>query len=159
MSVVVSLGAFYNFVPLGLPRALKLCPDGKPLPLDVDCQQRSVLHIGRDQRRHTQRLKNPAEQARTDIWWIESDGGNVANVVGDIAHQFLAEGLPWFERMTDIPIAYAAIENEHDCFEKFSRAAYFAKYLKRDKEYQSYRSKMEHEAHRIGRADWLSLYP
>ena len=60
--------------------------------------------------------------------------------------------------MSDIPAVYAEIERERDCFEKFSRAAYFAKYLGRE-EYQSYRSKMEHEAHRIGRANLLALYP
>lgn len=158
LSVVVSLGVFYEFVPLGLPRTLELDPNGKPLPLDVDCQQRSVLHRGLDQWQHTQRLKNSAEQARTDLWWIEPDGTNVGVVVQDIEQRFLAVGLPWFERMTDIPTVYTEVKQEHDCFMKFSRAAYLAKYLARDDEYQEYRSKMENEAHRIGRAEWLAQY-
>ena len=69
------------------------------------------------------------------------------------------QGLPWCERMSDIPAVYAEIKRERDCFEKFSRAAYFAKYLGREEEYQSYRSKMEQEAHRIDRANLLALYP
>ena len=79
--------------------------------------------------------------------------------MNDIAQQFVAEGLPWFERMTDIPSAYADIESERDCFQKFSRAAYFAKHLNREEEYHNYRSKTEREAHRIGRASWLAQYP
>ncbi len=159
MSIGVWIGVFYDFVPRDVPVVFELSPEAKPLPREWDCPQRSHLDIGLDQRRYRQQLNNPAEKARTDIWWVEPDGGNLEEVMEDITHQFLAQGLFWFERMTDIHAVYTEIEREHECFDKFSRAAYFAKYLGRDEEYQDYRSRMEKEAHRVGRAEWLAQYP
>lgn len=159
MSIGVQLGVWYDFIPLDFSGAIRLSPDGKPLPRDHECQQRSHLDIGLDQRQHTRQLKSLAEQVRTDLWWVEPDGNNIGVVVQDIKEQFLVAGLPWFERMIDILEVYSEVKNEHDCFNKFSRAAYLAKYLELDEEHQAFRSKMEHEAHRIGKTDWLALYP
>ena len=157
-SLSVSLGVFYDFVPLGLPRIAKHTPDGKPLPADVDCHQRSVLNCGFDQHHYTKQLENPGERSRNDLWWIEPDGNNVSNAVQDIARQFLAGGLIWFDRMTDLSTAYSTVLTQHDCLNKFSLATYLAKYLQREAEYQDHRTKLENEALRIGGTALLAMY-
>jgi hypothetical protein len=109
MSLNVQLGVWYDFIPSDHPHGVKTTSNGRPLPQDYEYQERSHLNIGLDQRLYTQRLINPAEQVRTDLWWVQPDGSNVEEVVDDIAQQFLLEGLPWFQRMTDIPTVFAEL--------------------------------------------------
>ncbi len=142
MSLGVQLGVWYEFI-----------------PQDYECQQRHHPDIGLDQRRYTQQLTNPAEQSRTDLWWVQPDGSNIEQVVKDIGQQFLVAGLPWFQRMTDIPTVFADVKEQHNCYDKFRKAACCAKYLGYDDEYQEYRLKVQQEAHRIGRPEYLAFCP
>jgi hypothetical protein len=158
MSVGVGLGVFYDFVPSDYVGPVKLDSNGKPLAREEQCHQRLQLSRGLDQWQLTQRLGNPAEQTRTDLWWIERDGSNVEAVVQDIAQQFLAEGLPWFERMSDLHVAYAEIQQERDCFDKLYRAVAFAKFLGFQSEYLTDRERLKREAERIGRTDILAHF-
>ena len=159
MSLGVQLGVWYEFIPQDHPRGVKINPNGKPLPQDYECQQRHHLDIGLDQNRYTQQLTNPAEQSRTDLWWVQPDGSNVEEVVKDIGQQFLVAGRPWFQHMTDIPTVFADVKEQHNCYDKFRKAACYAKYLGHDDEYQEYRLKLEQEVHRIGRPEYLAFCP
>jgi hypothetical protein len=101
------------------------------LPKEYECELvfRSVLQRSIDQRDRTLGLSNPAERTRKNIWWIDPDGANVDAVVLDVASSLLSQGVPWFERLTDLKIAFNDLENERDCYAKFRAAKYFAEQL------------------------------
>ena len=149
MSVGVCFAVMYDFIPPRFPDRIKTTPQGKLLPQYFQCEQSQHLDVGINQRKYTLELGIPAERARTDIWWIERDGSNMEGAIEDIARQFVVQAFPWFERKSDIPAAYAENEAGLDCLGKFSRGAYFAKYLKREDEFRGYVAKLEQEAHRI----------
>ena len=71
MSLNVQLGVWYDFIPSDYSHGVKTISNWRPLPQDHECQERSHLNIGLDQRLHTQWLINPAEQVCTDLWWVQ----------------------------------------------------------------------------------------
>ncbi|NHM33577.1 hypothetical protein [Neobacillus terrae] len=89
------------------------------------------LYCNLDQSIYTVSLDNPAEKKRNDIWWIDPDGSNIEEVINNIKQSFLSDGLVWFLKNTDLKTAFKEIESEHDSFNKFYKARYFAEHLKR----------------------------
>lgn len=85
-----------------------------------------------------------------DIWWIESDGSNVEEVIADIKQSFLNDGLKWFKEYQDINTAFTEIENGHDSYNKFFKASYFAEHLNEKDKLLRYTQLMEQERKRIG---------
>jgi hypothetical protein len=151
MSVGVWLGVFYDFIPEEIPDTVKRSSDDLPLPREYDCHLRSQVNCSLNQSKFTRSLSNPAERKRSDLWWIEPNGSNVEDVAEDIARQFLTEGLPWFERITDLNAAYEEIQQERDCYHKFIRAAAFAKHLGYNEANREYAKRLRQEAERIGK--------
>ena len=129
MSLTVSLGVFYDFIPPSRP--IKSDSHGRLLPKEYECELtfRTVLTRTINQTDRTIGLSNPAEQLRKDIWWIEPNGANVNEVVTDIASSLLVQGMPWFEGLSDLHVAFDRIERDRDCYAKFRAAKHFANYL------------------------------
>jgi hypothetical protein len=158
-SVGVWLGVFFEFA----PRSGGLTTDehGRLLPPEHACNMRSHVSCGLDQTRHTRSLSLRAERKRTDIWWVEPDGGNADQVASDIAKSLVAEGLPWYARASHPENALGMVEGERDCFSKFAKAALLAKYIGDEKRWRKYDALAEAEARRIGhsldRNTWVAL--
>jgi hypothetical protein len=129
MSLTVSLGVFYDFIPSEKP--IKVDSHGRLLPKEYECASlfRSVLLRTIDQSERTGKLSNPAERVRKDIWWVDPNGTNVGEVVPDIASSLIVQGIPWFERLSDLKTAFNEIENDRDSYAKFRAATHFAKHL------------------------------
>jgi hypothetical protein len=158
-SVGVWLGVFFAFAPR--PKGLKLDEQGRLRPPEHTCHMRSHVNCGLDQSGCTRGLSNPAEQRRTDIWWVEPDGGNAEEVAGDVAKSLVTEGLPWFERASKPESALEDVSRQHDSFIKFTKAALLAKYLGDAKRWEKYDALAEVEARRIGhsldRNTWFAI--
>ena len=97
MSVEVQLGVYCEFLP---PTSGRIKQDikGELLPTESQCHEHYGLSCWLDQEAYTGRLDNPAEQKRSDLWWIEPDGSNLLAVVEDFKKSFLGEGLSWLKR-------------------------------------------------------------
>jgi hypothetical protein len=113
---------------------------------------RSHLVCGVDQAVLTSTLRNPAEQRRTDIWWVEPGGENAEQVADDIIASLVTDGLPWYEQASNPEVALDLVEGQHDCFVKFTKAALLAKYLGDEERWRKYDVLAETEARRIGRS-------
>jgi len=148
-SVSVWLGVFFTFAPR--LRGLKSDDEGRLRPPEHSCHMRSNLVRGIEQSEFTRTLRNPAEQRRTDIWWVEPLGGNADEVAHDIATAMLSQGLPWYAKTSNPKTALAMVEEQRDCFVKFAKAALLAKYIGDEQQWQRYDALAEAEARRIGR--------
>ena len=148
-SVGVWLGVYYAFTPE--TASLKRDAQGRPKPAEHSCQMRSDLECGLDQTRRLAQLANPAEQARRDLWWVESDGSNADEVAGDIAISLFEKGLPWFTRSSDLNQALAKMERGRDCFTKFDLAALLARAVRDEQRWSKYALLAEAEALRLQR--------
>ncbi len=151
MSLAVSTGVYYDFIPEERPMP-KMDSEGKLYPHEYMCHMRSYLEPRLDQRAYQSHLARAPERRRKDIWWIAPNGENMVQVVDDIAHSFVSEGLGWFNHHTDPQKALAEVEKEHDCYIKFYHAAYLARHLGYEQKYQEYSKRLEQERQRIGRA-------
>lgn len=149
MSIVVDLGIFYDFIPSEF--TIKRDPDGKLLPEEPQCHVRSSLLSTLNQSNLKNRLGNPAERERKDIWWIQPDGSNLEEVINNVKECFLNKGIEWFDNFTDLKFAFRQLEKERDCYHKFYRVTYFAKQLGETKKFEKYFQLLEQEAKRIGR--------
>jgi hypothetical protein len=105
------------------PIGVRLNAENRPLPSEVLCHSRSHLERGLGQTDRLAALDRPVERARTDIWWVDRDGGNADEVAVDIAPVFEEQALDWFATHSDLPTTLAEIEDGHDCFIKFDMAA------------------------------------
>jgi len=149
MSICASLGIFYDFIPFF--QTVKQDNVGRLLPEEYQCEMgfRSVLTRGIDQNNLTRNLTNPAERVREDIWWIQRDGSNVEEVVLDLASSFVAQAIPWFEKLSDLTNAFVEIESERDCYTKYQKATHFAKQLNLKDKYCHYSKLLEAETERL----------
>lgn len=147
-SVGVWLGVFYPFMPP--PIGLKLDAENRPLPSEVLCHSRSHLERGLGQTDRLAALDRPVERARTDIWWVDRDGGNADEVAVDITSAFEEQALDWFATHSDLPTTLAEIEDGHDCFIKFDMAALLAREIGDQQKFRTYADRATKEAIRIG---------
>jgi hypothetical protein len=150
MSVCVWTGVYYDFIPFDSNTPPKVDGKGRLTPDEAYCHMRSHLARSLDQSHFTNQLSNPAERLRKDIWWFERDGSNIEQTVENIAFRFVDEGKPWYERYTDLAMTFADIEAEHDCYNKFFKAEYFAKQLGLKDKHEMYAAKRVREKARIG---------
>ncbi|KQL50497.1 hypothetical protein AN964_22840 [Heyndrickxia shackletonii] len=148
MSVYVDLGIFYDFVP---PKdgEIKIGTKNELIPKPHQCQLQKQLHCRVDQSIYTNKLDNPAEKKRNDIWWIEPNGSNIEEVINDIKQSFLSDGLEWLLKNTDLETAFKEIESEHDSFNKFYKARCFAEHLNDNFKFEEYSELLEKEQKRI----------
>lgn len=148
MSIHVELGIYYDFVP---PENsdIKMGTKGELLPKAHQCQLRNELYCSIDQANYTSHLENPAEVDRKDIWWIETNGSNIDEVINDIKRSLLISGLDWFRKYTDLETAFNKIENEHNSFNKLYKAKHFAKHLNDNAKFNEYSQLLEQEQKRI----------
>jgi hypothetical protein len=149
MSVVVNLGCYYTFFPSS--NFVKVDKDGLLIPAEYLCQSRIQLS-NHDINRHSRHsVYNTVNENRDDIWLITPDGENVDIMVQDICDSFNFQGIPWFEKMTDLEIVYSFIKSEADCLIKFEKAMYFSKELGFQSEYEFYKKQYIDENERISR--------
>jgi hypothetical protein len=157
-SVSVWLGVFFTFGPQ--PAGIKRDTMGRPRPQEYHCHMRSQLECGISQAGQTS-LRNPAEQRRTDIWWVEPDAPNANDVAVDIAAAMVTQGFPWFARASDLSTALTMVEASHDCFNKYVKAALIAKQIGDQERWAHYDKLAEQEARRIGhsldRESWFGI--
>lgn len=146
ISVGVWLGAFYTFFPI-VPY-IRRDSSNRLLPNEEYCQMRSHLLCTIDQAHYKAHLKTHPEKARNDIWWLEPDGSNIEVVVQNIKEEYLAEGTQWFTQMSDFQKVFRLIEQERDCYNKYRRAAYFAKRLEDHSRLEYYHARWKEEAHK-----------
>ena len=99
MSICVSLGVHCEF--LAQQVEIKRDNRGLSLPKQEQCHFRNNLSCWLDQSKYTTELSNPAERNRKDIWWIESDGSNLAEVIEDVKKSLLMEGLSWLNNKSN----------------------------------------------------------
>ena len=147
MSICVSLGIFYEFVPT--ESKIKKDEDEKLLPEEHLCHMRNHLVVSLDQSKYQLKLDNPAERKRNDIWWVDPDGENVEDVIGDIKRQFLNNGLKWFHYLSKIETVLKEVEKEKACFNKFFRAKYFAERLGDKAKLSKYTELLRTESERL----------
>jgi hypothetical protein len=147
-SVGVWLGVFYTFGPAWT--SIRLDKRGRAQPAEYDCHMRSHFECNLDQNQRLQSLANPAERRRKDIWWVDPGGGNAEEVASDIAVSLLNKGFPWFSQVCNLETALALVEGEHDCLNKFVRAAFLAYKLGDGQRWRRYDSLAKTEAQRIG---------
>ncbi len=148
MSVCVCMGVYYEFIP-DESRSVALDAKGRLCPKEYLCHSRSQLERRLNQDLYLSRLSNPAERERKDIWWVAPTGENTLEVVDDIAHSFMTQGLLWFNNHLDLENTFSEIERGHDCYIKFYQAAYFARHLGHEEKYQEYLKQLNLERERI----------
>ncbi|MEE6452635.1 DUF4304 domain-containing protein [Gottfriedia acidiceleris] len=149
MSIHVEMGIYYDFVP-PLNSEINIGNNGELLPKYYQCHFQKSLNCNLNQSNYTNHLDNPAERERKDIWWIETDGLNVEEVIVDIKQSFLKNGLEWLRELTNVNTAFTEIEKGHDSYNKFYKARYFAEHLNEKEKLQMYTQLMEQERKRIG---------
>jgi hypothetical protein len=149
-SVGVWLGVFYSFMPTDL--RVTVGNEGQPLPAEHLCQMRSHLEPTLDQSQHLERLPNPAERHRKDIWWIEPDGSNAASAAADIASALTRQGIPWFKAHSNLVATLSEVESSRDCFVKFDTAALLAREVGDRAKLLKYAERADAESRRIGRS-------
>jgi hypothetical protein len=147
-SICVWLGAYYPFIPAA--GNIKTDDEGRPLPAEVACHMRAHLSCRLDQSARTKVLPNPKERERRNIWWIEPDGANAEAVAVDIAGALKDEGIPRFERWSELRLVLTDIEQENDCYVKFLRAYHIARAVGDANLAERYRELLLAEAKRIG---------
>jgi hypothetical protein len=148
MSIHVDLGIYYDFVP---PKDgdIKVGTKGELLHKYHQCQLQKELHCNIDQSNYINHIDNPAEKERNDIWWIEPNGSNIEEVIADVKESFLIDGLEWLRKNTDLETAFSEIEKEHDSFNKFYKARYFAEHLNDNAKFMEYNRLLDQEQKRI----------
>jgi len=129
MSVSVSVGIYYQFIPWIVPRPLKVDSKGRLQPDIGDCHRKAQVYRSLDQSVYTSSLSHGPERARRDLWWIEEDGSNVADVIENITFCVLEQGIPWLLENSDIERVFAVVEGEMDCLVKYQTASAFARHL------------------------------
>jgi len=158
-SVCVWLGVYFAFAPR--TSGLKTDDQGRLRPAEHLCHMRSHLECGLNQAERTRTLANRTERDRTDIWWVDPNGGNADEVAADIARSLAVDGLSWYSRVSNPEHSLALVEGQHDCFSKFTKAALLARHLGDEARWQKYDALAEAEARRIGhsldRSTWLAL--
>ncbi|WP_139892385.1 DUF4304 domain-containing protein [Bacillus sp. D386] len=148
ISIHVDLGIYYVFIPS--EEEIKKGTNGELLPKEYQCHIREQLNCNLDQSNYIRHLDNPAERNRSDIWWVEPDGSNIEEVMEDIRKSFSENGLNWYINNSDLETAFTNIENEHNGYNKYYKAKYFAEYLKRKEKLDKYNHLFEQEKKRIG---------
>lgn len=149
MSLTVTLGIYYEFIPT-LDDGIKVGTKGELLPKYHQCHLWKELNCKLDQSKYKKHLENPAERERNDIWWVETDGSNIEEVLTDINKSFLDDGLPWIKKFTNLDVAFEEIEKEVDSYNKFYKAKFFAKHLNKMNQYEEYFHLFEKELIRLG---------
>jgi hypothetical protein len=90
-SMMVTAGMYYPGIPNPFGFPAELDKDGLPNSMEV------MLPLEGDVSRQPRRgLRNAAEEVRKDIWWIQPDGSNLGEAIGDIAIAVEQQALPWF---------------------------------------------------------------
>src|SRR5262245_62011295 len=97
MSVSVRVGTYYEFIPVPDNSHPKIDAAGRLRPDVAECHRTSTIHSSLDQSSRTSALHNAAERRRTDLWWIDADGNNLADVAENIILCILEQGIPWLE--------------------------------------------------------------
>ena len=163
-SVSVSLGVYYTFMPRRAAQ-IKLDKNKRLSPTEPDCHLRASLNRISIKPRRPRSLINDAERRRKDIWWVERDGSNAADVASDIAAALRKQGLKWFAAASDLKSAFRLVEKERDCFVKFALAAMLAKRARNRTGWKKYYALAAKEAERIGQnpnpSSWyeISVFP
>ena len=83
------------------------------------------------------------------FWWVEPDGSNIDEVILDISKSFIDDGLKWYKNNTDLETAFANIENQHNGYNKYYKAKYFAEHLRHNMKLDMYNHLFEQEKKRI----------
>ena len=87
----LNLGVHFSYIPPLAPTDRWTRRDHLILPQEYVCPLRRALH---------KTLVQPAFP-RSDIWFVETDGSNLAAAVEDARQALLRDGLPWFERFRE----------------------------------------------------------
>lgn len=124
---------------------MKKDTNGKLLPKEYQCHLQEQLNCKLDPSHYISHLDNPAERDRNDMWWVESDGSNIEEVIEDIGKSFTEDGLNWYINNTDLETAFTNIENQHNGYNKYYKAKYFAEYLKHKAKIDMYNHLCEKE--------------
>ncbi|MCM3729783.1 DUF4304 domain-containing protein [Neobacillus cucumis] len=148
MSIQIGLGIYYVFVP---PEEgeMKKGTNGELLPRQHQCHLQEQLYCKLDQSNYINHFDNPAERNRNDIWWVEQDGSNIDEVILDISKSFIDDGLKWYKNNTDLETAFVNIENQHNGYNKYYKAKYFAEHLRHNTKLDMYNDLFEQEKKRI----------
>lgn len=111
MSIHVDLGIYYNLIPTNEDN-IKIEKNGILTPRSHQCHLQHQLLSTIDQDMYTSTLSNAAERKRKDLWWVKPDGSNLEEVIENLKHSFLTEGIDWFMGNTDIEQASRNIKKE-----------------------------------------------
>lgn len=148
MSVGVNVGVYYEFIPWMGRRPLKADSKARLQPDVAVCHRRTEIIRSLDQAMYTSSLSLAPERARRDLWWIEEDGSNVADVVENIVICVLEQGIPWLHENSDIERTFSIVEGEVDCLVKYRTASGFAHYLGNAEKHEHYQRLADAESRR-----------
>ena len=99
-SLTVRIGIYYTFLPpFG---QVKVDENDLLYPREYECNRRAELTCSYDQLKYTKcKISIDIDRDRNDIWWIESDGSNIDEVINDINSQFLRYAVKWFNEKSN----------------------------------------------------------
>ena len=87
-SFALNLGCYFTDIPSAYAQNPVREKDGNLLPEEYRCHFRRTLRKGLRQ----------AEFRRRDIWYIDPEGDNLAQVIADAIHIIKTKAEPWFEK-------------------------------------------------------------
>ncbi len=88
-SFAVRLGCYFRFIP---SLASLETVDGEPLPEEAHCQIRKTVF----------RTFQQPECERKDIWFVDTAGNCLGQVISNLQTALSREALPWFQRFSDM---------------------------------------------------------
>lgn len=98
-SFSVRLGCYFRFIP---SLALLKTTDGEPLPEEAHCQIRKTVFRS---------FKQP-ECDRKDIWYVDTTGNSLDEIISRLKNAFEQEALPWFQRFSSLKEALRTIRED-----------------------------------------------
>lgn len=142
-SLNATVGIYYDFIP-------PIWSDEEKYPKYYDCQLQLELCSQLEEADQRYNDHKKFDQSKEQVWWFNTNGNNIEEVIIDIKNSFLKTGLPWLKKYSNIESAFEKIEGEMNSYHKFYKAKFFAKYLNQWEKYERYNQLFKVEATKFG---------
>jgi hypothetical protein len=122
-SISATAWVYYNFVPASHETQ---DPDVKKLRPKT-CHAHLSLNVSDMATQSMRKCDNPANTSRSDLWWVESNGENITEVLIDLKASIHEQAIDWWDTYSDHRKSFEYIEkNERDCPSKYGLLYYLA---------------------------------
>ncbi|MGE8206485.1 DUF4304 domain-containing protein [Heyndrickxia sp. NPDC080065] len=141
-SLNATVGIYFDFIPPEWDEVDRY----EKFPKYYDCQLQMELSSQLDAKTKVHQF----DREKENVWWFNSDGNNIEDVIDDIRNSFITTGLPWLKKYSNIESAFEKIEGEMNSYHKFYKAKFFAKHLNQWDKYEKYNHLFKVEANKFG---------